>query len=291
MEKIRFIPGKAPKAEDPLNRTIKFKNIVCKEVPPAPETDDVDVQVGGLDDHFMWMNDIYGDCVVADWCAHLLRDEKFEQNIQIEIPDADVKTEYFEQTGGTDSGLVMLYYLKHLRTDGIKIGDRTYKIHAFAEVDFHDHEEVKQAIHLLRGVYFGMLVPQSMIDQFNAGEMFSVVVGSPIKGGHAVYSPAYLHFNRVESVNEIGPVFRTWGTRVQATWAFWDKYVDECYAVIDEQDTWVPPESNPLDIPLLESILAEITGTPVPPPEPPTPPQPGCLTGPLGWLVKKLWRK
>jgi hypothetical protein len=287
MAGFKFIPGRPPGPPKKDYRTIQFKQIVCA-LPPAPETADVDVQVGGMDDHFMWLNDTYGDCVVADWLANLLRHEKFEQGIQITATDDDAKKEYFGQTGGADSGLVMLDYLNHLRKDGILVQGKTYKIHAFAEIQPKDHEDIRNGVNLFRGVYFGMQVPQSMEDQFNAGEMFTYVPGSPILGGHAVYCPAYLKYGVVDSVNIVGPVVRTWAKRVQATWEWWDNLVDEVYITIDEVDSWLNNPNSPLDVGALEALLAEITNSPPPPPIPPVPPAPpkpsGCFL--IRWLRK-----
>lgn len=289
---LNFVPGKGPPRAD-YDKAFKMVDLLKVEnLPPLPEEDDVDVQVGGIDDHFMWRNggpDGLGNCVVADFAGKLLRDEKYEQGIQINIPDTDVVNEYFTQTGGVDSGLVMLDYLSHLRHEGIVIEGKTYKIHAYATIDWKDHIQVRRGIQLFRGVYFGMMVPQSMIDQFNAGEILDYVPGSPNKGGHAVYSPAHLEF-KVDSVTEMGPVFRTWAKRVQATWALWDNTVDEAYIIIDERDTWVDPATNPLDTEKLDAMLSQVTSS-QPNPEPsPIPTPPGCMpfSRILAWFKKKL---
>jgi hypothetical protein len=79
----------------------------------------------------------------------------------------------------------------------------------------------------------------------------------------------------------------TWGKRIQATWEFFDKYVDEAYAIIDSQNSWQDPENDPIDIPKLEQYLAEIThSSPEPIPE-----TSGCMLCSrfLSWI--KHWRK
>lgn len=290
---FKFLPGRPPGPPKKDPRTFKFKAIIKKGLPPAPETFDVDVALGILLDSRMWLNDTYGCCVVAAFCAQLLRNEKFEQGVEVYAPDSDVEAEYFQQTGGADSGLDPLGYLNHLRKEGILVDGKRYKIHAFASFNTLNHEEFRLAVSLMHGAFIGCQVPQSMEGQFNAGQIFDVVPDDGgILGGHMVYSPAYLEFSRVEGVNEIGPIIRTWSKRVQATWPWADKYIDCGYIIIDERDEWIDPETNPVDTDVLEKLLSGITKcppepdpVPAPPaPTPPDPPKPGCLFSSVSWI-------
>lgn len=272
---------KAPRLD---GRTIKFAAILRKEkLPAVPDTYDID-QVLGVVDKNTFNNLTYGDCVIAGRAHQTLRFEKFEQGQLIAITDQDVTQEYFKETGGADNGLVMLDSLNEWRQQGWQAAGKTYTIYAFASTDWKNHDEIKQCIYLLNGVYFGMLVPQYALDDFEAGKRLwdiSPTGDQNIVGGHAVYTPAYLN---IVGYNEVGPVCVTWGDRVQMTWAFWDKYVDEAYAVIDSKDSWVDPASDPLDMALLAQYLQDITGqAPQPPVEPtppptPTPPAPTVTT-------------
>jgi hypothetical protein len=248
--------GKLPARVD--SRTLKLKSIL-RVLVPIPPTFDVDSRYSFLKDNSMFLNDQLGDCVIAARAHQTIRFEAFEQKSQILIPDSDVSAEYFKETGGGDTGLVMLDSLNLWRQQGWSIQGKNYKIHAFASVDWKNHNEVMAAIYLLQGVYFGMQVPQSAIDQFNAGQVWQVVSDDGgISGGHAVYALKYL---QIVSVNQIGPTILTWGGYVQATWEFWDKYVDEAYVVIDERDSWIPSANDPLDIAAMEQYLAQVTGT------------------------------
>ena len=262
--------GKLPPKLD--KRTIRFKDILkVKKLPAIPEEYDIDRMLD-VSDPNMYLNDELGDCVIAARAHMTLRFEKFEQAELIPISDDEVKTEYFKETGGPDSGLVMLDSLNHWRKDGWTAGGKTYNIHAYASVDWKNHDQVKQGIFLLSGVYFGMQVPQSAVDQFKAGKIWEVVANDGgIQGGHAVYTMAYV---KILAYNQVGPVIETWGKRVQATWEFWDRYVDECYVIVDNRDSWAGPD-DPVDIEKLDAILAEITSEPVNPTPVPTPP--GCL--------------
>lgn len=261
--------GKLPARKD--IRTLKLSTIL-RTLPPIPDEYDIDAALTGITDNRTFANDKYGDCVIAARAHMTLRFEKFEQGKQPEITDKNVTDEYFKETGGPDTGLNMLNSLNYWRQYGWTLDDgKIYKIHAFAAVDWLDENQVKAAIYLFRGIYFGIRVAKYYYDQFNKGNYFWDVVaddGDNI-GGHALYGMKYFKisvwptsFFHVAGYNNTGPVFITWGKYAQVTWAWWNKYVDEAYIVIDEQDTWIPPENNPLDTNKLEQYLADINNTP-----------------------------
>src|SRR5208283_2701894 len=134
------------------------------------------------------------------------------------------------------------------------------------------------AVYLLYGAYIGIQVPQSAMDQFNAGQPWTIVLGSPIEGGHCIYIVGY---------NATGPVCITWGKKQQMDWNFFDTYCDEAYVVIDSLDAWINPATDPLDITKLEGYIQAITNSPINPPTPtPTPPTPSPC--PLGNGAAKI---
>jgi len=94
----------------------------------------------------MFANDIYGCCVISGRAHQTLRFEDIEQGSVLMISDKDVLKEYLKETGGVDSGLVVLDSLKEWRHDGWKVGKKTYKIQAYAQVNFKDREEVRRAV-------------------------------------------------------------------------------------------------------------------------------------------------
>lgn len=268
--------GKLAKLTD--RRTIQFQNILSVELlPTLPLEFDVDNDFTNMVDNHMYLNDALGDCVIAGRAHETLRIEDFEQGIVIPISDNDVKTEYFKETGGYDNGLVMLTSLGAWR-NGWQAAGKTYSIYAFAEIDPKNHQNIMYAVYLLDGAYVGIQVPQSAMDQFNAGKPWTVVAGSPLVGGHCIYIVGY---------NATGPICITWGKKQQMTWEFFDTYCDEAYAVIDNKDSWVDPATDPLDIVKLESYLQQIAGGPINPPTPPLPP-PNPSPCPVGNGAAKL---
>lgn len=259
------------------SRNFQFKKLLKEELPSPPTSYDNDA-VLGIQDNYMFLNNELGDCVIAARAHMTMRFEAYEQQKPLIIPDQAVKDEYLKESGGIDRGLVMLDSLVQWRQQGWVINGQSYKIHAFAEVDITDHNEVMLAIYLLKGIYVGFQVPLNALRQFEDGKIWDVTNNDgPLKGGHCVYGSKYL---KLAGYDEIGPIFMTWGKPQPMTWRAFDKWVDECYAVVDERDAWIDPAENPLKIELLNQYLQQICGTQEPqtptPPPPPPPPRPHC---------------
>ena len=252
---INYKFGKNPKRTD--KRTLKFaKYLVSENLPAVLAASDVDSQFANMVDKNMYDNDTLGCCVIAGRGHCTLRLEDLQQGVVIDITDNDIITEYYKEEGcypqGCDNGLDMLSSLNAWR-QGWQAAGKTYSIDAYAEIDVSNHNELMYSIMLLYGAYTGFNVPQSAMNQFNAGQPWTVVANDGgIVGGHCVYIVAY---------NATGPICITWGQRQQMTWEFWDKYFDEAYIVIDNIDSWVNPATDPLNIALLSQELAEVTGT------------------------------
>lgn len=240
---VRFGKRKA-KRDD---RNLMFA-VLLKAPPALPAEYDFDVAHHGIPTP-MFGNDQYGDCVIAGRAHQTLRFEKAEQNKLIAISDNDVLHEYFGETGGVDSGLVVLDSLKEWRKQGWLAAKRRYKIEAFAQIDQAKRSEVKRAVFMDIGVGLGFTLPDAALTQFYAGKPWSVVSGkagrpNPRKG-HYVYVPGY---------TKIGPVCVTWGRKQQMSWAFLAKYCDEAYAIIDAIDT--AKKKRALDAGRLDAFLA-----------------------------------
>jgi hypothetical protein len=258
---MAFLLGKLPAKID--KRTIKFSSILnAANLPPLPPEFDIDAKLGVTDTR-MYLNDTYGDCVEAGSCHMINRFEMFECGAIPNIPDVDVKTQYFKETGGGDDGLVLLDHLTLWRKEGLAFGGQTYTIDAFSSIDWKNHKEFAYAVYLLDGVYLGMMVPAFFMSGFEAGKRFfdDSCKNAKIEGGHCIYSMAFNKLPskvKVVSLNDVGPIIETWGARVQLTWKFCDHRFDEAYAVMDSMDKWVNPAADPLNIPLLKQYLATI---------------------------------
>jgi hypothetical protein len=220
--------GKAPAKLD--ERNLKLAAILRAPV-KLPKEYDFDVLHRGVPTP-VFGNDRLGDCVIAGRAHQTLRFELIEQKKLIQITETDVTKEYFKETGGEDSGLVVLDSLKLWRKRGWTAARQIYKIKVFAEINSADHTEIKRAVYMDVGVGFGLSLPKTAQAQFAAGKSWDVVNGpgsAPNSwGGHYVFIPGY---------TAAGPVCVTWGQKHQMTWAFVDKYCDEAYAIIDDVDT------------------------------------------------------
>jgi hypothetical protein len=219
--------GKAPAKRD--LRNFKFA-VLLKARKRVPAEYDFDTKHRGIPTP-MFGNDVYGDCVMAGRAHQTLRFEDVEQGKIIKITDKDVENEYLKETGGADSGLVVLDSLNEWRTGGWLIGKKRYEIKAFSEITPRTPADTRQAVYLDIGVGLGLQLPLSAQDQVRAGKPWDVVSGSGSApgswGGHYVFVPGY---------TKLGPVCVTWGRKQQMSWSFYAKYCDEAYAIFDALD-------------------------------------------------------
>lgn len=242
---VRFGKRKAKRDQ----RNLMFATLL-RAAPALPAEYDFDVVHHGIPTP-MFGNDRYGDCVMAGRAHQTLRFEKAEQNRLVAITEKDVLREYFSETGGVDSGLVVLDSLKEWRSTGWLAAKRRYRIKAFAQIDQGKRNEVKRAVFMDIGVGFGFTLPDAALTQFYAGKPWAVVSGKPGRpnpnNGHYVYVPGY---------TKQGPVCVTWGRKQQMSWAFLVKYCDEAYAIIDAADTG--KKKRALDVQKLDAFLAAL---------------------------------
>jgi hypothetical protein len=223
-----FKLGKRPPKRD--RRTLQLKSIL-RAPATVPDEYDFDVEHKGVPTP-VFGNDRVGDCVVAGRAHQTLRFELVEQKCVLPISDADVVREYFLETGGADTGLIVLDSLTRWRKAGWVAAGSRYFIAAFAEVDRTVRREVQRAVFADLGVGLGLWLPWSAQREFEAGKPWSGTEGPGTRpgswGGHYVYVTGY---------TELGPTCVTWGRKQQMSWAFFEKYCDEAYAVIDALDS------------------------------------------------------
>ena len=224
-----FKLGKAAASRDPRN--LKFA-AVLKAQPALPAAYDFDTQHTGIPTP-MFANDTYGCCVISGRAHQTLRFEEIEQGAVVMISDTEVTREYLKETGGVDSGLIVLDSLKLWRKRGWRAAKKTLKIRAFSEVNFKDRDEVRRAIYADVGIGLGVQLPVAAQGQFQTGQPWGVTKGKGSQpsswGGHYVYVCGY---------TPDGPVCVTWGRKQQMTWDWLDKYADEAYAVFDADNNF-----------------------------------------------------
>src|SRR3954464_2591636 len=122
-----FKLGKAKARRDPRN--LKLKTILRAPV-KVPKEYDFDTAHKGVPTP-VFANDRFGDCVIAGRAHQTLRFELIEQKKVIGITDGEVVREYLLETGGKDSGLIVLDSLSRWRTRGWIAAGSRYFITAF----------------------------------------------------------------------------------------------------------------------------------------------------------------
>lgn len=219
----------------------------------------------------MAANDRVGDCVFAA-ASHMIRAHNlYGSGTDVVLTNDQVLAAYSAVTGynpadpNTDRGTVIQDALNYWRKTGIA----GHQILAFAQVDHTNRDEVNAAINLFGALMVGVNFPKSAMDQFNAGQPWTVLPNDGgIEGGHAVhlgFCDAPSHETRVV----------TWGA-VQSVGDDWfAKYVEEIWVVISPE--WLDATGHDpqgLDLVGLGTDFATLTGQPDPFPAPAPTPQP-----------------
>lgn len=285
---LTFRGGRLP--AEPARPHLRFAKYAVG-LPVAPESADWLSLVASWQ---MLLNDSLGDCTFAGVGHKVAGDTRYGQGATTQITDQDALAGY-EVVGGyrpgdpsTDQGCVMQDVLKYWQKTGIG----GHKITAYAKVDISNLDELKQAIALFGQVYAGFNFPSTAMAQFNAGQPWDVVKGARIEGGHCV---------TIGGFDADGLDVVTWGKVQRVTWAFFVKYFDEVWVVLDDdfESTRTGLDAQGWDRAQLGADFAALTGqanpwpdapTPVPGPTPPPAPAP-CTCAQLVAAIKDVFKK
>lgn len=246
--------GKGPAVIPP--RTLKMSNIL-RALPPIPDSFDVDDQLQPITDTHVFANDKVGDCVVAEAGHQILRFEKFQQGIVLPITDQEILNDYFLETGGPDSGLIMVNHLNWWKNKGILIGGKTYTIDAFANINQLDPVEVAATMYLLRGASLGLALPISAQAQWDNSQPWTLTTGPDAQPGSWGEHCTFLK-RKEKALTKVRYALITWGKEQEVDEDWFTTYCNEAWGIVDNKDSWL--SSDPLDIKALEAYLAEITG-------------------------------
>jgi hypothetical protein len=250
MPEIRKL-GRRPAKFD--RRTLRFEAYTTAALLPPPAR--VDWSRGFNINWGMYLNDTLGCCVEAAK-AHGEQIWTLDNGRMVSVPDSTVLANY-EANGGyvpgdssTDNGENELDSLKAWRKNPAGLSS----LAAFAAVGAQNLQHVQQAIWLFGFAYIGFNVPQSAMDQNASGQVWDVVPNDGgIVGGHAVIVPMYDNPSGMFTAI-------TWGMRQPMTWRFWQKYVEEAYALISP--AWLNTrgvDPSGFDMTTLTEDLAAVT--------------------------------
>lgn len=143
------------------------------------------------------------------------------------------------------------------------------KIVAFARVDFTNLEEVKAAIAIFGVLFLGINVQVANETQFDRGQPWDYVKGSPTVGGHAIAGGGY-GTNAKADID-----FVTWAKETSFTDNDVAKNWEEAWVVIFPEHLGTVQFQQGIDQTALAAAYTALTGKPWPVvPTPPTPPIP-----------------
>ena len=170
-----------------------------------------------------------GDCVFAG-AAHEHQIFGTEGFAPADFSDESVLRSYGEVTGydpadpSSDQGTDVRDAMKYRRATGLldAAGNR-HTIAAYLSLEPGNLDHVLDAAWIFGAVGIGIEFPQSAMDQFNAGQPWSVVPGARVEGGHYVPIVA----KRGENL-----VCVTWGKLQEITPRFYSKYCDEAWVML-----------------------------------------------------------
>jgi len=173
----------------------------------------------------MYANDRIGDCTVAA-IAHMIQNFTAHSGGMVTPLEDEVVSTYSHlsgydpKTGANDNGLAIVDVLNFWRTTGLS-GSR---IVGWAKVDHTSLDAVRQAIWLFGGVDVGANLPLNSESQFENREVWHVDSRNddPI-GGHSFPLFGY---------GRDGFTGNTWGQLQSMLVSWFEKYVDEAYAVV-----------------------------------------------------------
>jgi hypothetical protein len=172
-----------------------------------------------------------------------------ETGQQVRFTDDQVIEFYNRVNGGSDDGAVELFVLSEWRRVG---GPAGRKIAAYVAVPLGDQKMAKAATWLFHGLYLGVALPYTAQGQ----NVWDVPAdrNSPQAqpgswGGHAVNVVGY---------DADGVTVVTWGALMRMTWAFWDAYVEEAWAILPSEYEDMADVPGDFDFKQLQADLAEI---------------------------------
>jgi len=131
-------------------------------LPPPPSEYDAH---NGFDGYRMFLNDTYGDCVVAEFANAITGLTFATLGSPTDIKDSDVKANYFAQTGGRDNGLDLASALDYWNKHGlIDAEGKLHKPDVYGGVDPQNIAEFDTANYYCDGLDIAIATPGSFMN-------------------------------------------------------------------------------------------------------------------------------
>lgn len=208
-------------------------------LPAVPGTEDVD-RASHVASWPMYANDQLGDCTIAG-AAHMFGAwTAYNGRASGEALFADEEIiRAYSAVGGyvpgepdTDQGCVMADVLAYLKHTGLTdAGGTVHKVAAYAALgNPADEDLLAQVLDVFGSVYAGFDVQNHMMDEFEAGQVWTWQPGDELVGGHCVplqrREPAGSRHGILDYV--------TWGAVQHADFGWQAHAVSEAWAVVTQ---------------------------------------------------------
>ena len=232
-ETTAFKLGRLARSHDPripMLHTLLAGKTLESVVPAVDYTKGMPANLGVM------LNDKLGDCTCAAF-YHAIQVWSFNALRKMDTqPDSDVEKLYEQacgykpQQGGEGPGGNEQHVLTYILQKGAPFGTngtQRQKIYAFVEVDIKNLDNIKRTIYDCGIAYIGFNVPQFIMPSRQAPPKVwdvSPHADNTIIGGHAVVLAGY---------DAKGARVISWGNYYTMTWAFFEQFVDEAYAIAD----------------------------------------------------------
>jgi hypothetical protein len=228
----QFKLGRKPRGHDariPRMSTLQRGQPLTPPPPSVDWTAKLPADTGAM------LNDALGDCCCAA-VYHAIQVWTANANPpMLTWPNKDVRLLYERACGyvpgnsSTDQGCVEQDVLAYLLKSGAptgKWGGWPSFLSAYVEIDVQDTDNVKRAIADCAICYIGMNIPAYIMATEPPPEWaVDPSADNSIVGGHAVVLAGY---------DGSAATFISWGSIYRMTWAFFLKFVDEAYALVDK---------------------------------------------------------
>lgn len=230
----------------------------------------------------MYLNDQYGDCVIASRYHQVGFQTAADTGTGVEGLDTEVYSAYQSACGRGDNGCDMSAVNQYQQSVGLKFNGVVHKTDGSVAIDNTNKDIVMSAIYTFGGINVGMSLPNDWYQSADGSDWG--ITNSQIVGGHEVQAYGY---------DDKGVWIATWGGKRRILWAAYlsTQWIDETYTTLSA-DWYGSDKMSPvgLDATTLKADLALIAGGTIPPlpgpaPGPPNPPNPTPGTGFTGSLV------
>ncbi len=198
----------------------------------------------------MLANDKVGDCAVAG-AMHCCMLWNKTHGRDIFFTDRDARGDYYTITGGEDTGMDMVTAARFWRNSGFRDSQANrHKIAAYMAVDPKNLEHVYTAAYLFDAVGLGVKITSGAESQFFYGHPWANVPGDKVIAYH--YVPL---IGRVANGNAI---VVTWGRAQEVEQSWLGANLQECIAMVSEEDLMLGKSEEGFDISALLDDLGMI---------------------------------